>query len=202
MKNRLLVIALLLFGLTAFAASHRTFSFVNPQVTTLTIPESTTAYNIGLSGATTNATGFTYVNYAGTTYVTGTNTAVDSINFFGSVPFWDSGPWVRAGDTLSAGQTNLATGVISIKLVGGATSTNLVNFVFAPVFDSAQGATTARWTVAVTPTTTTSATVASALPLSVFGGAKAISLISVANTTTNATGDITISGISFNGYAP
>ena len=200
----LVSIAVLLVASTSLAGEHKSYSFISQQVMSIQVSNNIGGWtNLSSNGALTNYATILWTNNAGTQFLTGTNTGLDSIRVLQTVPLWDNGgPWLTKARAL--GDTNdYADAIVTVKLTGVSSAADAaVNFRFAALPDGVNQATDRTFVFPVVATGTTAACVSTNIPLSIIGGCKALRLVSIDNSDTTANSAVWVQSVTVNGFGP
>lgn len=209
-KTLLALLILLTLGLTANAQNHRSINLFAP-VTSITVSNNFQYTNlvsqpVVSNASTTNIVGLIWTNLLGNQVIAG---VADTTQLTVDAPLWSD----RNGNPIlvMSGYTNgtwlgAESGMtMNIHLAGGGSGANsAVNFTFAPVFDGVHEATASgdRWTVGVTASTTSAVNVSTNVPMWKWPGCKLLRLETIVNTDTDASSQVTVDGLSLNGFVP
>ena len=206
MKNLLFC---LLFVLSSFVASAQNYlgqSFLNVQ--SLLVSNTLTVSNMNSFAGQSNVFGVRWTNFGTGTSVTGagnTTKLLRDVELWGERNGnWWSAPYSGDGATLTNAVISPANVFVRL-LTGGSGANAAVTFTFQPVWDDDETplvGTTYNWSFAVTASTTASVTVATNAPMHRWPGAKKLRLLSIVNGDTDATSQVWIDKVSFNGHRP
>lgn len=206
MKNlqSLLIAAVLFIATALIAGEHKSYSFLNSQVSSIQVSNAIGGWtNLASNGELTNYAKILWTNNLGTQFLTGTNTGLDSIRVLGAVPLLDNGgPWLTKARAL--GDTNdYADAIITVKLVGvNSAADSAVNLRFACLPDGVNRATDRTFVFPVVANGTTTVCQSTNVPLSIIGGSKALMLVSVDNSDQTANSAVWVQSVTLNGFGP
>lgn len=218
MKRLITLITLLGLGYTATAVTHRSPSFLAPDVTSVQATNGIGVTNLysALAVGTTNIMGIIYTNSAGSQQTTTNanndfhNLLADQVAMFvdqlaqATTPAYDSTNVLRAGPYY---------GAIFIRLTGQSGANSAVTFRFRPVpYGGAGNSTSATGVedtaaaddilISVTATTTTEVRSLTKLDAQKVIGCKGLRLVSITNADTDATSAVTVLDCRFVGFIP
>jgi len=187
---------------------HTSQSLINAQSVYVTNTIGLT--NLAFAGAGTNVSGTAYTNRNGTLVVT-TGSSGTNYNLLGSANLWSLGDGSPA-----FGSTNAMTGVgavyavtpgyanVSVSLVGGSGANTACTFILSPSWDGTNVDTTgtADFQFAVTSTGATAINMATNAPMAKWIGARRVFVKSITHPDADASSQVIIKALKFNGFAP
>lgn len=197
-------------------------SFLSPDVVSITVSNtplgvtnlnSTAANGASPAGSGTNTWGTTFTNLLGAASMVTNNASLtntfgtyESFNLLQDANLWTdrNGTFVQMPLNIAAATTvSNSLGCIFIKLIGQSGANAAVNFIFCPSPDGTNETCTATdiFTVGVTATTTTPASIVTNLP-NKWVGIRKLRLRSITNTDTDATAKVDILNCALLGYGP
>lgn len=205
MKKILLIGLVALVGFTVQAqVAPKSYKFIPSNISVLVVSNTIAITNLSSVASlyTTNKYGTVWTNSSGVGVVAGNNNTTALLQ---DAPLWvlrdGSGAWAQNTNTTIGYIQSYATLAVTGTSQSGANAA--VTLVFAPVYGGKESTTTSdHWTIAFTPTASSTQTFTTNAPLYLWPGAEKLRLRRIVNADTDASSAWNISDISLNGFVP